>query len=490
MTVRDSTAMALLKSALCDHGLEQLAQHAGRAGHPYLDAALLAIRLNASVAPFAARAQFARVLASRNLHGDALAIRRGRSQREDLAVIAAIRAAALHGIVDGVEPVAPKATFPLCDASDGAVRNGAVKVDIGTKTGIAAIEARMTELESDRAGAPLGPASVDTRVTFDNTQVFFKEQWSAMLAEKVAERHPGELIAWGRTIEPDLSDGDSYAYALSVLQSLQRGRAVRLDGAKASRLDPDVVRKQVWQRHMGLLGEGGRLRRLVEFDDEAPVAPVLMEGGPRRGMFRETVRMALRGMEVGSLVRGAAGGAHGAKGALLDFLYELHGNGRRYAASHRGVRMLRLQKHLADSREKAMAKADSFAELAEYVGRQPQGAVNLIEASVSDFGPGILQSFRQSPAGKAHEDRPDDELLSALLHDQLSSSSDPGAGLGIPNALAAARTMGAFVSLRTGRHWAVLDGCADNTGMMSLKSGPNALVQGTHWQLVYPDPLR
>ena len=105
---------------------------------------------------------------------------------------------------------------------------------------------------------------------------------------------------------------------------------------------------------------------------------------------------------------------------------------------------------------------------------------------MSDFGPGIVDGFLATSAGEAHRQRPRAELLQDLLHNQLSSKSDPNAGLGIGNALAAAQEMGAFVSLRTAEFWLVTR--LDKQPRLYLRVGEFAKVPGTHWQLLLPDP--
>ena len=232
---------------------------------------------------------------------------------------------------------------------------------------------------------------------------------------------------------------------------------------------------------------------MVELDPELPRATPLVSGSGGRGAFFEFVRDILRFLEIGAMARKTGvTGESVAKGTLLEFLYELQANAVEHGRASRNVRLLRLQKHVYPSRTQALRHAGGFAELTDYLSAQPDRPsnrqFNLVEASVSDFGPGILDGFLATFAGEIHRQRPRAELLTDLLHRQLSSKSDPNAGLGIGHALAAAREMGAFVSLRTAEFWLVMRGQLDTEPRLFFKAGNFAKVAGTHWQLLLPDP--
>src|SRR5690606_10085331 len=140
-------------------------------------------------------------------------------------------------------------------------------------------------------------------------------------------------------------------------------------------------------------------------------------------------------------------------------------------------------------REQLRQKAGSFDELNAFIAKQSEfGTVNLVEASVSDFGPGILDGFLASDAAHRYRSRPRAEVLELLLHDKLSrKTADPNAGFGISNALRAAKAMYAFVSLRTGEFWFTYDGSDGAAARLRPRPGRFPQVDGTHWQLLYPD---
>jgi hypothetical protein len=97
--------------------------------------------------------------------------------------------------------------------------------------------------------------------------------------------------------------------------------------------------------------------------------------------------------------------SEGEIGSLTRFLSELHENSYKYARSlvqdgipQRGLRVVRLKAHLATNRDDLIRRASGFGPLKLYLeqiarGTGPQG---VMEATVSDFGRGILDHFLES----------------------------------------------------------------------------------------------
>ena len=71
-----------------------------------------------------------------------------------------------------------------------------------------------------------------------------------------------------------------------------------------------------------------------------------------------------------------------------------------------------------------------------------------------------------------------------------SKSNDKSAGLGIQKALDAARSMQAFVSLRTGEFWLTASFLPElpDARLTLLGTGSHPPVAGTHWQIFWPQP--
>lgn len=228
------------------------------------------------------------------------------------------------------------------------------------------------------------------------------------------------------------------------------------------------------------------------------MAAALTNGYGQRDLFFEFVRTVLMNLEIGALARGPrpsrATRISAAKGTILEFLYELHSNAFEHGRVDNSVRLLRLQKHQYPSRDTALRHAVELTELAEYLNTQPNRPsnrlFNLVEASVSDFGQGIIDGFLSTFAGLPHKQRPRKDLLDDLLHDQLScKSTDPNAGLGIKQALTAALEIDAFVSLRTGEFWLTMRGRQEGQPRLRFREGIFPKIVGTHWQLLLPDRL-
>jgi hypothetical protein len=363
-------------------------------------------------------------------------------------------------------------------------------IDITASATLADIEKAISGL---RPETQIG-RGLTARISSNRRSSYFKDIWCAIAVAAGLSAGPTiRVTAWGLQDWSKQDDEDGFALSYPGITALQLGADVLTDGRFPERLDPARVRRHI-SAVGGVLGTGARQRTVVELDPDLPRATPLMSGSGGRDAFFEFVRSILRFLEIGAMARkpAVAVGESTAKGTVLEFLYELQANAVEHGRASRNVRFLRLQKHLYPSRTEALGHAASFAELTDYLTAQSERPsnrqFNLVEASVSDFGPGILDGFLATFAGGAHRQRPRAELLAALLHDSLSSKSDPNAGLGIRHALAAAREMGAFVALRTSEFWLVMRGSLDEEPRLVFREGDFAKVRGTHWQLLLPDP--
>jgi hypothetical protein len=371
----------------------------------------------------------------------------------------------------------------------------ALTVSISRKDDLPAIEARVHDFARN-IGSAAHPetdriASFEARLVSDWSDHLFKEQWAGMaIAEGLSRADLSVVKEKGLTGWPVLRDEAAQLNIPSLL-ALQRGAQLTLANGE-SPFAASEARRYVIDRG-GLLGrDSGRWRCLVELDPQAGVAPVLNSEMPRRDALITLVRAILEQLEVGAYGRRDPGHDLGPKASVLEFLSELHTNGWEHAREGSSVRTVRLMKHLYPEREGLAAKAGGFHELEAYIQSQSRGNINLVEVSVSDFGPGIVDGFLDSFAGRSFRDKPREEVIERLLHTKLSAKSgDPNAGLGILYALEAARAMWGFVSLRTGEFWFTLDGSTrDGEVRLVRRDGRYPKIQGTHWQLLYPDMVQ
>jgi hypothetical protein len=372
-----------------------------------------------------------------------------------------------------------------------------VDIEIGLKDTLSAIETKIGKV-LDTLAKGHGPPSCElfkARVASDRRSSFFKDIWAALAVGSGIDRCANaEVTAWGLKDWSGQDDEDGFALSYPGLIALQRGARVLAETKPQQRLDAARVKRKI-RLSRGVLGTGARQRTVVELDPDSPMAAALKTGYEDRDAFFEFVRSVLSELEIGALGRRQSyNGTRESpeKGTILEFLYELRSNAFEHGRTDNNVRLLRLQKHQYPHRDIALRHAPELDELADYLKTQPErpssGVFNLVEASVSDFGPGILDGFLSTFAGGAHKQRPRKELLDALLHEQLSSkSSDPNAGLGIGQALAAAREIDAYVSLRTGEFWLTMRGRRDAAPRLTFREGLFPRIIGTHWQLLLPD---
>jgi hypothetical protein len=366
-----------------------------------------------------------------------------------------------------------------------------VKTAVGRKGDLAVVEAGLVALIRDIAAARSDDShrigAFEALIATDWGAYLFKEHWSSLaIAPGLLSAERASVLAWGHARFPDLGD-EGFQVSMPALLALQNGASVSAEGNPGETLAATDVRRYVAGKRSGLLGEGGNWRTLVEFDPEADVAQQLDTGDDRRTSFMALVSKTLAQLEVGALGGRVAPWDAGPRLTVLQFLHELHQNGWEHASDQRGIRVVQLHKHLHPKREGLERKAGSFDELRSYISRQAQGVINLVEASVSDFGPGLLDGFLASAPGARYKSRDRREVLTALLHEKLSGKpGDPDAGLGISQALQAARAMEAFVSLRTNEFWLVMDG-ARGEERLTARPGSFPAVVGTHWQILYPD---
>jgi hypothetical protein len=365
-------------------------------------------------------------------------------------------------------------------------------LEITGKDEVGTIETKIAQLVAacSRQGQGGTERVFVARIASDRRASYFKDIWAAIAVACGIDRcAKAEITAWGLANWTKLNDEDGFSLSHSSLLAMQRKARILTDKKPQVPLDDHEVRRYISLNNGVIGGTGGRQRTVVELDPHSPVAAALTTGADRRDTFFEFVRGILTHLEIGALARRTETRA---KGTILEFLYELHANAYEHGKSDNGVRLLRLQKHQYPRRDVALPRASGFGELLSYLQAQPErpsnGQFNLVEASVSDFGSGILDRFLATFAARPYQDWPREKLLHALLHEQLSSkSSDPNAGLGIGQALAAASAMDAFVSLRTGEFWLTMRGALDKKACLSLREGRFPKIVGTHWQLLLPD---
>lgn len=365
--------------------------------------------------------------------------------------------------------------------------------EIGPSSSLADLEQRLRDLPSagQEARARL---VVDAFASND----LLADVWGAILCGTLCRRAATHIVY------TDPGDGTArFATSLAGLAAASMATSIEDNYGRA--LDGAVLRQSLMLDRDGLVTPDSDVAQtLVEFDPDFPVSPLFQldngaaaPGRLRRRLFQSQVLRFRQMLDVRALRRGGGPVGHGMAGDLGIFLSELHENGLEHGSRDDGqtlvgTRFLRLRSHTAADVAELVERCGPFRQLRRYVERTFSGCepVTLVEASISDFGRGIVDAYQASSAGLG-PDINRRELLERLIYGRLTSkSSDPSAGLGIQKALDAARGMNAFVSLRTAEFWMAVSFLTDTDDphLVHLGEAPHPPVAGTHWQMFWPQP--
>lgn len=327
----------------------------------------------------------------------------------------------------------------------------------------------------------------------------FQDIWASVALASMHEKcASGQLVAWGLKDWKPFDDGElsevnetSLPFTPAGLFAIEAGLPIVTDTNTPIKLDSSKIIDLLIRKHFMLGDGGGRERVVVELDPGYPVAPVFKSDYYDFEAFKFALRDIRENIEIGGMQRAQKVGVEGTALNLARFLFEIRQNAFEHASAAKNVRLFRIKKRAFNNRGLALQWAQGFPKLAEYLEYtlSAQGPSYVYEASISDFGNGIVDTMLDSPKGKTYRDSNREELLNLLLHTQLSSKiTDADAGEGITDALWAARNMWAFVSLRTGEFWKYQDTTKDApVGLQDCFPGKElAKVVGTHWQIIYP----
>ena len=369
---------------------------------------------------------------------------------------------------------------------------------------VAELEALVATAHELRNSAELRGATL--RLASKSSTQLFADIWAAMAVGTAAHLFRKDFIVktWGMREMPPRLEESSFANSLPGLCALQLASAVVTESA-GSIIPSNVFQRVVSVQRRGVLEEDrSSTRTLVEFDPQQPVARCLLDQSgtasvsDRRTLFRQLILRFRAHLEIGGRKRGISPVDAGPVRSLTSFLGELHENayehGRQYSEGQRQLRIVRLRKHVSVSKVDMLRRAGHISLLQEYLDEVMYGSRSqaVLEASVSDFGLGIVDHFLASVQGREFQNYDRRELLTKLLVERLSAKGiDPGAGHGIEKALRAARDMSAFVSLRTGEFWLAQAYMSPGQSLTlnSVENTVHPTMRGTHWQFLWPQPI-
>ncbi len=370
-------------------------------------------------------------------------------------------------------------------------------IDLPKSATLAEMESMLATMGEARLESPL---RLRTASTFDGG--ILSDIWAAILIGTASRKRQCDLIAWG--LQEQIRSNTIFAMTPAFLTGASIAASISPEVGKE--INKDTARRYFATKFDGLVNPtSGLAQMLVEFDPDYRNAVKLRSRAGsdvvtptlRTSMFQQLVLDFRKQLEIGAARRGIEPSARGAAGDLAKFLAELHENSAEHGTRGEdgktlpGTRFLQVKKHVANSKQALVERSGSFGELRTYLDAAVPDVSGpaLIEASISDFGLGIVDGFSRSPAA-SNIKLSRRELLDELLYTRLSSKSgDPSAGLGIQKALQAAQRMSGFVSLRTGEFW--LSGSfAEAEPNIRLRDVPGShpSVVGTHWQLLWLQP--
>jgi len=188
----------------------------------------------------------------------------------------------------------------------------------------------------------------------------------------------------------------------------------------------------------------------------------------------------------------------------MRFLFEIYQNAYDHGQNlqdSRGIRYIQLRRHIG-TRDALLAASNNVPSLQNYISRMARksGEYRFIELSVGDSGPGILKTYLAAIQAHRYDKLECAELMDLLKQILLTPLTRKfgvrGAGLGIPNAIDAARYLSAYVSLRTDQFWVYSSFDPDSrykSGIESISEYPAEVeisaIHGTHFSIVIPSPI-
>ena len=377
-------------------------------------------------------------------------------------------------------------------------------LELGRGMNVLGVEDILTRLQSALA---IGTTeNVVVKLASRTSRGILSDVWTALAIGTICARfQKGTSIqVWGvKDVRGDFWRSP-FATTLPGITAIQMATVVVSDGG-GSKVDRDAVEQQISYEQRGILEfRKTSSRTLCEFDPQQAVALSLIDARDRgsstarRRLFRELILQFRADLEIGALGRAIAPADAGSMEKLTTFLSELHDNafehGRGVSPESPRIRVLRLRKHVATSRVELIQRASDIETLEKYLKdvTYGEGTQAVLEASISDFGPGILDHFLMSPHGAVYREMKRNDVLHNVLLDRLTAKGgDPGAGQGIAKALCAAKEMAGFVSLRTAEFWWARSFSQPGASLSleEVRRKPCPAVAGTHWQFIWPQPI-
>ena len=257
-------------------------------------------------------------------------------------------------------------------------------------------------------------APAELKLAAHQSKDIFADIWSAIAVGTYCSRTDSNAVVkmWGiRQIGSDF-EKSRFVNSLPGIVAIQMASSVISDGS-GEILNRNHLEQIISNHQKGVLEQaGGSTRTLCEFDPQQPVAPLLFHNGARdniadrRRLFRRMILQFRSDLEIGGLNRGIRPLDVGSIRHLTTFLSEIHDNafehGRVDPSNMRKIRLLRLRKHVSTSKNDLVRRARAIPLLSTYLQNitRSERTQAILEASVTDFGLGIVDHFLNSQYGK------------------------------------------------------------------------------------------
>lgn len=383
----------------------------------------------------------------------------------------------------------------------------ALKLEILTRSTLLDVEELARQLNATQED------TVDIWLPTDIGAQFFKEsRIAALLATGAARR---ELIVTDWIGQSDIDRNRKrfgariegiagVVYAKEIINAKKERLSFGSVDLKEAVIDrAGILEPKIAELEIGEQKGGSPSLTFCAFDDEAPV-PIAFAGLTKDAFISEFRDYRRRVFEIGVGENYSERVKFEDDRALAGFVYELyqnsfeHGRLDEHGNVIAGVRYIRLRKHIDHDKDAFIKRADGFPELEAYLNAvvPPKKSFMFYEISVSDQGLGIADRFLATrPEFASEVDTLEKRivLINRIIDEALSSKRSPsGAGYGLRRAMAAAKSLRGFISLRTDRLWLYQAFAAGHTSSQGFTLPPvNSShdlppIVGTHFNMLFP----
>lgn len=369
-------------------------------------------------------------------------------------------------------------------------------MQITKHSGVAGCEKHLADLEAAQGD------SIEISIPSNYEPTGLEELWTTIVVGTACRANSRTKIRAAGINE--LSPGNKIISTLPALTALQLSGLYPAKGDEPH--SPLSIFREICAEKNGLMlrGEVAHEAVIVEPSPLYPVSESYRSGDYKidQNKFHDFFNNQRRLLEIELEELGLRPSDHSARESLLKFLRELHTNAFEYSLlkgnegeTLQGITLVRIGVHL-DRRENLASRFGGVPEeFSDYVQRATDRSrgkyAGLMEASISDFGPGILDHFLKSSRGEFYKDNQREQVLKSLVTEKLSSKYYSSSGLGMKIAISAARKIKALVSLRTDEFWGtrafdevVAGGQPPELSLRFIQG--LGRVSGTHWQIFWP----